>query len=179
MKKILGIILVLLLVTGCGKNTARDAVEKYLKKYKALDSEVLVDMEGVIDKENLNSSNQDKYRDVLKKQYQDLSYEILEEEYDDEVSYVTVKISVYDLYQAQEDASVYLENNRDEFNDENGDYSEEKFLEYKLDQMKDTTDKVEYTIIFTVIKENDKYVVEQPTENDLMKIHGIYNSDID
>lgn len=179
MKKFIACLLVLLLVTGCGKNTAREAVERYLKKYKALDSEVLVDMENIIDKENLSSKNQDKYRDILKKQYKDLSYEVIEEEYDDEVSYVTVKISVYDLYAVQNDADVYLENNRDKFNDENGSYSEEKFMDYKLDKMKNTTNKIDYTVIFTVIKEDDKYVVEQPTENDLLKIHGIYNGNID
>ena len=45
--------------------------------------------------------------------------------------------------------------------------------------MKNTTQRVDYTIVFTVTKENDKYVVEQPTENDLLKIHGVYNYDID
>ena len=43
--------------------------------------------------------------------------------------------------------------------------------------MKNTTDKIDYTITFTVTKEKDKYVVSQPTENDLLKIHGVYNYD--
>ncbi len=178
MKKLWALFLVLVLLTGCGKDTARGAVDTYLKKYKSLDSEVLVDLESVVDKESLSESQKDKYRDILKKQYKDLSYEILEEEYDNDVSYVTVKITVYDLYKAQDDASIYLENNREEFNDENGDYSVEKYMDFKLDKMKDTTDKVDYTITFTVSKEDKEYVVEQPTENDLLKIHGVYNYDV-
>jgi len=179
MKKILSLLLLLLLLTGCGGNNARNAVDSYLKKYRNLSSEVLVDLENTLIKENLTNDQQEKYRDVLKKQYKDLTYEIMEEEYDNEASYVTVKISVYDLYKAQSDASVYLANNPDEFNDDNGIYDNSKYTDYKLDRMKDMTEKVDYTITFTVTKENDKYVVEQPTEIDLQKIHGIYNYELD
>ena len=179
MKKIIVCVLVMLMVTGCGMNSASNAVTKYLKKYKTLDSEVLVDLESVIEKENLDEGEQDKYREVLKKQYKDLEFEIVDEEYDEEVGYVTVKIKVYDLYQAQKDATVYLENHRDEFNDENGVYDQDKFTSYKLDKMQNMNDKIEYTIIFTVNKEDDKYVVVQPTDNDLEKIHGIYNPNLD
>ena len=177
MKKFIVLLLTLLLVSGCGENTPRGAVENYLKKYKTLDSEVLVDLEELVEEENLTEKQKDKYRDILKKQYKDLSYEIVEEEYDNDVNYVTVKIKVYDLYKAQDDASLYLANNKEEFNNENGEYDVEKYMDYKLDKMKDTTEKVEYTIVFTVTKEDKEYVVEQPTENDLLKIHGIYNYD--
>ncbi len=179
MKKIIVCLLVMLMVTGCGMNSASNAVSTYLKKYKTLDSEVLVDLESVIEKENLDEEEQDKYRDVLKKQYKDLEFEIVDEEYDGDIGYVTVKIKVYDLYKAQKDATVYLENHRDEFNDENGVYDQDKFTSYKLDKMQNMNDKIEYTIIFTVNKEDDKYVVVQPTDNDLEKIHGIYNPNLD
>lgn len=175
MKKLLVIFIILLSLTGCGGNTAKGAVESYLKKYRNLDSEVLVDLEKLIDEENLSNKQQEKYRDVLKKQYKDLSYEVIEEEYANDISYVTVKISVYDLYKAQSDASNYLSNNPEKFYNENNEYDVNMYLDYKLDEMKDTTDRVEYKVTFTVIKEDDKYVVEQPTDETLEKIHGIYN----
>ena len=166
MKKVFCLLVSLILFSACGMNTAKNSVEEYLKKYKTLDSEVLVDLENVIDSENLSEIDEDKY------------YEILEEEYDGDTAYVTVKISVYDLYKAAKEASDYLATNKDAFNDEDGNYSEELFTSYKLDKMKNTTEKVDYTITFTVKKENDTYVVSQPTENDLLKIHGIYNYDL-
>lgn len=178
MKKLLLVLLVMIILTGCGGNTAKGAVDGYLKKYRNLDSEVLLDLERVVEKENLSDKEEDKYRDVLKKQYKDLSYEILEEEYNDDISYITVKISVYDLYKAQNDASVYLSNNPEEFYNENGEYDVNKYLDYKLDKMKDMTDRIEYTIEFTVTKEEDKYKVEQPNEETLEKIHGIYNYEL-
>lgn len=175
MKKVLTIFIMLLILTACGGNTPKGAVDNYLKKYRNLDSEVLVDLEEIVEKENLSKEQQDKYREVLKKQYKDLSFKIVEEEYNDNVSYVTVKVNVYDLYKAQSDASKYLANNGEEFYNENNEYDVNLFLDYKLDKMKNITDRVEYNVTFTVIKENDKYVVEQPSEETLQKIHGIYN----
>ncbi len=175
MKKVLTIFIMLLILTACGGNTPKGAVDNYLKKYRNLDSEVLVDLEEIVKKENLSKEQQDKYRDVLKKQYKDLSFEIVEEEYNDNVSYVTAKVNVYDLYKAQSDASKYLANNPEKFYNENNEYDVNLFLDYKLDKMKNTTDRVEYNVTFTVVKENDKYVVEQPSEETLQKIHGIYN----
>lgn len=179
MKKILLIVVILFSLVGCGGNTAKSAVESYLMKYRNLDSEVLVDLENQIKFENLNQEQEDKYREVLKKQYKDLSYKIIEEEYDNDISYVTVKISVYDLYKAQSDASNYLNNNPEEFYNEEDKYDVNIYLDYKLDKMKNMIDRIEYTIVFTVTKENDKYIVEQLTESDLEKIHGVYNYEMD
>ena len=177
MKKILSLLLIIVMLTGCGKRTPKEEVEAYLKQYRNLSSEVLVDLESTIEMENLSNKQQDKYRNVLKKQYKDLNYEITKEEFKNDVAYVTAKIEVYDLYRAQKDASLYLQNNLDEFNDETGVYDVNKYLNYKLERMQMVTDRVEYIITFTVIKEDGEYVVSQPTEIDLQKIHGIYNYD--
>lgn len=177
MKKILAIFILLFSLTGCGNNTAKNAVENYMKKYKTLDSEVLVDLESTIEAENLSDSQEEVYRDILKKQYKDLKYEVVDEEYENDVTYVTVKVSVYNLYKSNEDSAKYLENNRTEFNNDKGEYDLDKYLDFKLDRMKKTTEKVDYTIRFKVTKENDKYVVSQPSETDLQKIHGIYNTE--
>ena len=178
MKKIISLLLLLLLITGCGNNTARGAVENYMKKYKTLDSEVLVDMENMIRDEKLNNEEKEKYREILKKQYKDLIFDDLEEEYDDEVSYVTVKIEVYNLYKAESDALVYLENNMNEFYNEDNVYDVDKFTKFKLDRMKETNDRVNYMITFTITKENNKYILSDLTNDDLKKIHGIYNYEL-
>ena len=178
MKKILYIVLILFYITGCGNNTAKMAVEEHLNKYRNLDSEVLVSLENVINNKDLTNDQQEKYRSVLKKQYQDLAYEIVKEEYNDNISYVTVKVSVYDLFRAQSDASIYLSNNPEEFYNDNNEYDVTKYIDYKLDKMNDMLDKVEYTIVFTVYKEDDNYIVEDLTADDLEKIHGVYNYEL-
>lgn len=178
MKKIIYLIITALICFGCANNTARSTVDNYMKKYKTLDSEVLVDLENTIKNENLTNEQENKYRDILKKQYKDLTFNILEEEYDDEVSYVTVKIEVYNLYKVQSDSLIYLENNPQEFYDNNNNYDINKYIDYKLDKMKNTTERVNYIITFTVTKEDNKYVIENLTNDDLKKIHGIYNYEL-
>lgn len=163
---------------SCTNKTAKGAVEDFLNQYKNLSASVLTDLEDVINRENLKDEQKEVYRDVLKKQYSDLKYEVLDETYDGDTAVVKAKITVYDLYKAQSDAANYLNGNMDEFKGEDGNYDNNLYLDYKLDQMKKTTDTVEYTIEFNVVK-NDKgnWQVSDLSNSDLEKIHGIYNYD--
>lgn len=167
-------------LVGCGINnkTAKNAVEDFLDQYKNLSASVLTDLEQVIKQENLNDEQQDKYREILKKEYSDLKYEILDETYDGDTAIVKTKIIVYNLYKAQSDAAIYLNNNMDEFKNDAGEYDNNKYLDYKLDEMKKVKDTVEYTIEFNC-KKNDKgnWEVNELSNSDLEKIHGIYNYD--
>lgn len=175
MKKIL-LFISLLFIVGCGyEKSPTNEVKNYLNSYRDLDGQVLVQIEEEADREDFTDKQKDTYKDILKKQYQDLSYKILKEEKDDEVTHVTVKIKVYDLYSAENNASNYLSDHMNEFYDEQGKYDSSKYLDYKLNLMKNVTNKIEYTIIFNVTKEDNDYVVIQPSEEDLEKIHGVYN----
>ena len=136
-------------------------------------------MDDVVNDENLTDSQKEKYRDILKRQYQDLKYEIVNEKYDGDNATVEAKITVYDLYKVQKDANNYLTNNGDEFK-ENGVYSNDLFMNYKLDKMKKVTDTIDYNIKFNVIKDDKgNYKVNDLSNSDLEKIHGVYNYDND
>ena len=59
-------------------------------------------------------------------------------------------------------------------------FSNDLFMNYKLDKMKKTTDTVEYNIIFNVTKDDKgNYKVTDLSNSDLEKIHGVYNYDND
>ena len=45
--------------------------------------------------------------------------------------------------------------------------------------MKDNTKTVSYTVTFNVLKKDNKWIVEQPNEEILEKIHGIYNYELE
>lgn len=181
MKKIfvsLGVLLSVLVLTGCSltRSTAGDAVKLFLDQYKNLSSSVLSDLEDVISNEDFSDQQEEKYRDILKKQYSDIKYEITNESYDGDTATVEAKISVYDLYKAQSNAASYLSDHQNEFLDDNGEFDESKFLDYKLEQMKKMSDRVEYTVTFDVIKDEDKkWQVNELSNTDLEKIHGVYN----
>lgn len=177
MKKIFYLVIIIFsifLLTGC-QDSATVAVENYLNKYNALDDSVLSDMNSVIDRENLNDENKKIYEDILKKQYSDLKYEITNENYAGDEATISVKITVYDLYSIQDETNNYLVNNQDEFNDENGEYDVQKYLNYKLGKMSEVTKRTDYTIDFYVINSDSGWVVSSLSNSDIEKIHGIYN----
>ena len=67
----------------------------------------------------------------------------------------------------------------DEFK-QNGVFSNDLFMNYKLDKMKKVTDTVEYNITFNVTKDDKgNYKVNDLSNSDLEKIHGVYNYDND
>lgn len=179
--KVLSLILVIFSLTACSlmKKTAKGAVEDYLNQYKDLSANVLSEMEVVLNAENLSDKQKEVYRDALKKQYEDLKYEIVSESYDGDTAIVDVKITVYDLYKVQKDADKYASEHMDEFRD-NGVYNSDLFMDYKLKQMKETKDTVQYNITLNLEKnEKGNYQVINVSNETLEKINGIYNYDND
>ena len=88
---------------------------------------------------------------------------------------VTAKISVYDLYKVQKEAEDYRKNHQEEFLDDEKKPDIKMFLDYKLEQMKKTDTRVEYTIDFKVIKKDGSWTLDSVSTENLEKIHGIYN----
>lgn len=50
-----------------------------------------------------------------------------------------------------------------------------KYIDYKIEQMKMVTDKIKYTITFNLSKEDDKWVVDDISDMDRKKIHGLFD----
>ena len=51
----------------------------------------------------------------------------------------------------------------------------EKFIDYKIKQLKDVTDKAKYDITFYLSKdENDEWVLDDISDSDRQKLHGLY-----
>lgn len=176
MKKIFLILTVLLLV-GCTdlSNTPTKRVENFLKDYQTLDSEVLNDLDNVISNDiTMSSEQRDNYRDIMKKHYQNLTYEIKDDIIDGDDATVTVEITVTDFGSVMNDAEAYMNNNLDEFNDESGNYSILKYNDYRLEKLKETKDKVKYTIYLNLTKVNDEWVLNEIDQMTYDKINGTY-----
>lgn len=180
MKKRLFIFLGFLVIftTACGNvgNTPTKKVEELMGKYQSVDEDVLDDLNSVINNEqNLTTTQQDRYRKLIEKQYKNLTYEIKDEKVDGDNATVEVEIQVIDFAKANSEAENYLENNASEFNDDKGEYSNEKYINYKLDKLENAKDKVTYTLQLTLTKDDDEWEVDNLTETERQKIHGIYN----
>jgi len=167
-------ILMLILTTACSLgSTPTSAVERLFASYNNNDEEILVELDDYINTSSLTDEQNKKYKEVYLKQFRDLKYEIKEEVIDGDTATVTTQITVYDYFKTETDANNYLTTNSDEFMTD-GEYDEGKFTDYKLKQLDKVTDTVDYTIDFTLTKTNNEWVVNELTNEQLEKIHGVY-----
>lgn len=177
MKKIIYFVIGLLLITGCGNisNTPTKQVEAFFNKYQTLDQDVLYDLDKVIsDDARFLSDSREEYREIIKKQYKNLTYKIKEEKIDADVATVTVEITVIDFSKILSDSNNYKNNHPEEFNDSNGNYQETLYSRYVIDKMKTAKDKVKYTLDIKLSKIDEKWCLDGIDSDTEDKILGIY-----
>lgn len=175
MKKLTLVILFFLFFTGCESmmNTPTKRVEELLNKYQRQDDEIVSQLEFVLagNENNFTDSQKEKYREYMIKQYKDLTYTIKEEEIDGNNATVTVEIEVYDYNKAISDAEEYYINNSKEFEN-----NMEKYIDYKLEEIEKMNERIKYTLNLTLIKNDKKWILNDISESDRLKIHGLYNT---
>ena len=176
MKKILLLLVSLILVTGCNDmmNTPTRRVEEYLGKYQILDSTVLTELDNVVDNSDYSDEYKEEYKELMIKQYQNLSYKIKNEQTNGDTATVIVELEVFDYNNALSEAEDYIDEHESEFADDEDETRDEKIDHYKINAMKEVTDKASYTINFSLVKDNKKWVLEKISDSDLEKIHGLY-----
>ena len=170
----------LIFLAGCETNlmnTPTKRVETLFNNYVTLDSEVLDDLDDILMKETIMTESQkNTYRDILKKQYQNLSYKIKDETVDGDTGVVEIEIEVYDYQKIIQDSNNYLENNPQEFLlDDMKTTDISKFNDYKLEQLKNAKERVTYTLDLTLKKVNNNWVLDDLTDTEISKIHGMYS----
>lgn len=179
MKKVWSILIGALLLTGCGTklfNTPTKKVEAYFSNYQSLDKSVLKQLDKVVaEEEKFNTKQREAYRDLMKKHYRNLTYDIKDEKINGDTATVTTEIEVTDYSKVLEDADQYLKDHPKQFADETtGDYNESAYMDYRIEKLKKADEKVKYTLEMTVTKVDGEWVIDNPSDVALQKIHGIY-----
>lgn len=192
MKKILGVLLLsILFLTGCGNslNTPTGAVENYLKRYQNLDDDVVAQLEDVIDTDVTMSDEQKKdYKDLMINQYKNFSYKIVNENNMGDESEVEVEVEVLDYASSVGESRIYYQSHQDEFKEDNKSTDDDvvggvvgdsidtlsSFIDYKIKNMKNVTKKSKNTITFYLNKIDNEWVVEDLSDRDIQKLHGLY-----
>ena len=180
MKKFLTFLTFALVLSGCSigedmSNTPTKQVETYLNNYQTLDSNVLTKLDAIVNNEEMFDEDQKvTYRDILKKHYQDLTYTVKEETVNGDKATVEVEIEVTDYTKAMKEAESYRTTNESEFMNEENEFDEVKFNTYKLDLIKESDERVKYTIYFSLTKQDQKWILDDLTETEEEKILGIY-----
>lgn len=181
MKK-LGIFLVsFLFLTGCScsnkltKDTPTKLVENFFSNYQTLNKDVLNQLDTAVNNEtDFTDDQKETYKNIMKKHYKDLMYEIKDEVINGDSATVTVEIEVTDYSKIMSDADAYLAEHPEEFNNQDGVYDKELFVEYRLNKLKDAKEKVKYTLNLTLTKVDDEWIMDQISDTDETKIHGMY-----
>lgn len=179
MKKLLIFLFFIFIISGCGNNSnsPKNEVQKLFSNYNSLSSDVLIQLDTVIANEDLSGEQKAIYKEVLKRQYEDLKYKINDEVISEDKAIVSVNVEVYDLNKAITDSNKYLESNRDEFTIDDK-LDNNKFWDYKLDKMLKMQDRINYTIDFSLTKLDNKWHLDELLETDRQKIHGLYSETI-
>ena len=180
MKKILfGVIsiITLILLTGCGMdNTPTMKVENFLDNYKNLDEVVINQMGDIVNIDTMMDEVQkSEYKEVLKRQYKDLSYTIKNDTVDGDRAVVTTEIEVYDFYKVNNLSEIYYTNNPDKFIDETGNLVNSKYIDYRLSELKSSNERIKYTIDFTLRKIDKNWIIDDIDEVTRQKIHGLFS----
>lgn len=179
MKKIGLLIISLILLSACSinlsdiDNTPTKKVEAFFNNYQTLNSNVLDDLDLVVEKETTLTEKQKKrYRNIMKKHYQNLKYTIKEETVNGDSAVVEVEIMVTDFNKELNKDGVKKE--KDFY--EEGQYNTETYNDYRLDILDKTKETTKYTLYLS-LKRDDKneWVLQDLTDEDDQKILGMYN----
>lgn len=141
-------IMAVILLSGCSMdNTPTKKVENFLDSYRNQDETVINQLKDMVDMDNLmNEDQKNTYSDIMKRQYEDLTYEIKDEVIDGDNATVTVEIEVYDYYKVNQEAQNYYNENPNEFQDDaETDDNSDGLLEDAKEGVEDIVDDVEDT----------------------------------
>ena len=178
MKKLLTVFFIILL-SACSlitSNTPKEKVKELLDNYKNQDSTIIAELEDVISDE-YSGDYKDRYKTLMLNQYKNMEYKITDEIIDGNTAVVSADVTIYDYGSSIESANEYLKKHEEEFykeNNENKIIDDDKFMDYKLDLLEKTTDRKTYTIEFTLTKEDKEWVLDDLSNENISKIHGLY-----
>ena len=168
MKKIIFVFAFLFLLVGCSlSNSPTSRVEDFLTKYQTLDKDIMDGINNVVGEETLTPSQAERYRDLIEKQYKNLSYEVKDERYDGNNATITVEIEVLDYKKTINEVSVlFLQKD---------DYTVEEYNDAKLNALEDVNERILYTIDFDVNKDsNGNWRLASLSNDTIKKILGMY-----
>ena len=178
MKKVLVVICAILLFTGCScslnDTKPEEAVETFFEKYRAKDDDIITQLKDTIENEDLTDDAKEKYQELMEKQYDQFASVIKDVKEENDEATATVELTVLNYKSAILKTEEELKANPEKFNDEEGNFSEEKYMDYKIEKMQEVTDTTTHTIELSLNKENGMWKVNQLSSDDISKLHGLY-----
>lgn len=196
-KIVVSAFILLLVIVGCSNNmsTPTNKVEEFLGKYQSMDEDVLKQLDQVIkDDDSMNDDQKDKYKALMEKQYQNLSYKIENEDIQGDSATVDVEIEVLDYATTASKAQEYYNEHKEEIEEKYNDKKEDNdnslenagddvlqaveesvaYINYKLEELETANDTVTYNMTFYLTKEDGEWILQDISDLDRKKLHGLY-----
>ena len=148
-------------------------VEDYLEKYKDLDDSVTDRLPYELSP-NITDTQKDNYKSIIEKQYLNFSYVIKDSDISEDSANIYVTFEVFDYIGTIEKATNYISLNTNEFVDDTGTVNDYNVTDYKLEQLEKCSDKQNVTIIFILNNNDGNWILNDISDNDLMKIQGLF-----
>lgn len=178
MKKILLLIIAVLIFAGCScsldDTNPEEAIDTFFEKYRNKDEGIISQLVDTITNEGLLDDQKEDYKSLMEKQYDQFAYLIKDVEINEDNATATIELTVLDYKSAVLKVEQELKNNPEKFNDESGNFSEQKYMDYKIEEMTNVTDTTTHTIEVTLTKEAGMWKVDQLSNEDISKLHGLY-----
>ena len=174
MKKIIVLLIMSFILLGCDivddmDNTPTRRVESFLDAYQRLDSNVLNDLDNLIEDNRFTIEQRTAYKELMKDHYRNLRYEIRDETINGDRATVEVELEVTDFSRI-----LSRQTNPNDYLDEEGNFSARIFYDVQIALMREATGTVTYTITFYLTRTDGTWVLDTPSEAIIQKIHGIF-----
>ena len=92
----------------------------------------------------------------------------------DVISKMPIKNLLSSVMISEDSLEEELKNNPEKFNDDEGNFSDEKYMDYKIEKMNEVTDTTTHTIDLSLTKNAGMWKVDQLSNDDISKLHGLY-----
>lgn len=168
MKKLFLLLILSATLLGCElNNTPTSKVEELMAKYQSLDADIENEIEEVLSDETLSLEQKNEYKELIRNQYKNLTYDIKDETIDGDNAIVTVEIEVTDYKKA-------ITTIEDKYRGKD-DYTIEEYNANKIEELKKVRDKVTYTLDIELTKNSEgDWKLNSLSNIEKKKIQGIY-----
>ena len=164
-KRLLLFLIPILFLVGCEMgNSPKARIDSLMMKYQKLDGDIASGISNILDEQTMTDTQKERYRNLIEKQYKNLSYEIKNEVINGDNATVSVEIEVIDYKRAINDLLF-----------DSTIYTKETYDDEKLNRLENATDKVTYTLDISLSKDDDgNWKINALTNEDIKKIQGMY-----
>ena len=165
------LVIILLISIIFKKNTdPTKMVKDYYKSYIQLSDDVINDIKYTFN-DKLSDAQLKKYKEIIKFQYRELEYSIIDKSFTDDLGTIDTEVKVVDLNSCYDKSRAYILAYPKKFK------NDVAKIDYKIEAMDKCSEDVSYKIVFNFYKEKGKWVMEDLTKADLQKIAGTFGSD--